>query len=242
MKRGEIKHKFTKKSTKEEEKRPLRTRKYKQFFLVVCEDEATEPAYFRQFKDEFDKISPETMFFEVVGTGKDQKGVVEQAIQERNNLKQEHNKEIDFVWAVFDKDDADKNAQKTKNFEDAFALAKQENIQLAYSNEVFELWLLLHLTNVPATTPIPRADIYQMLQDTVQKSGSLYQNYIYNHQKDKAQILKIITQIGNEAQAIKKAEKLLLAQQGKKPIDANPSTKVHLLVIELRKWLDWYKK
>ncbi len=242
MKRGEIQHKSTKKSAKEEEKRPLRTRKYKQFFLVVCEDEATEPAYFKQFKEEFDKISPETMFFEVVGTGKDQKGVIEQTIKERNDLKQQNNKEIDFVWAVFDKDDADQNVTKIKNFEAAFTLAKQENIQIAYSNEVFELWLLLHLTNVCATKPIPRKEIYQMLQGAVQNSGDLYQNYLYNHQKDKAQILKIITQIGNEEQAIKKAEKLLLAQQNKNPIDANPSTKVHLLVVELRKWLDWYKK
>lgn len=81
-----------------------------------------------------------------------------------------------------------------------------------------------------------------MLQDAVQKSGSLYQNYIYNHQTDKAQIIKIIAQIGNEEQAIKKAEKLLPAQQNKNPIDANPSTKVHLLVIELPEWLEWYKK
>ncbi|MBG0745814.1 MAG: hypothetical protein I4E98_04320, partial [Planktothrix agardhii KL2] len=33
---------------------------------------------------------------------------------------------------------------------------------------------------------------------------------------------------------------LLQAQKGVAPIQANPSTKVHLLVQELRVWIDYY--
>ena len=46
---------------------------------------------------------------------------------------------------------------------------------------------------------------------------------------------------GNEEQAIQKASKLLDYHQNKKPIDANPSTKVHLLVKELQDWIKFYE-
>ncbi|HMZ32282.1 MAG TPA: RloB family protein, partial [Methanoregulaceae archaeon] len=53
-------------------------------------------------------------------------------------------KEVDIVWVVFDKDSSDENETKIKRFEDAFTIAEKENFKVAYSNEVFELWLLLH--------------------------------------------------------------------------------------------------
>ena len=41
--------------TKEIDKRPLIIRHYKEFFLIVCEDESTEPAYFRKvFQEKFE--------------------------------------------------------------------------------------------------------------------------------------------------------------------------------------------
>lgn len=58
-------------------------------FLIVCEDENTEPAYFRQFKNQ---IPAETIFSKEVGTGLDQQGVVLRAIEERNKLAAEAKK------------------------------------------------------------------------------------------------------------------------------------------------------
>lgn len=224
--------------TEEQDTRPIRWRGFVQFFLIVCEDEATEPAYFQQFKRVFDELRPETIYLETVGTGLSPKGVVEQAIKERNKLKKEANKEIDFVWAVFDKDDADENATKIQNFEEAFTIANTEKVHLAYSNEVFEVWLLLHLEKVEASSPIPRQEIYARLESAIQKQGSKYTSFVYEH--GNKNIIEIIAEIGNEAHAIEKAEKLLEAQEGKKPIEANPSTKVHLLVKELREWIAYY--
>lgn len=37
------------KATKEAIERPIRVKRYKHFFLIVCEDEKTEPEYFEQF-------------------------------------------------------------------------------------------------------------------------------------------------------------------------------------------------
>ncbi|RKZ38328.1 MAG: hypothetical protein DRQ49_14605 [Gammaproteobacteria bacterium] len=57
-----------------------------------------------------------------VGTGRNPKGVIDQAIKNRTDF--ECHKEIDFVWAVFDKDDADENETKINKFNDAFKIAK----------------------------------------------------------------------------------------------------------------------
>jgi len=225
-------------SHKDEKKRPIRWRAYKQFFLIVCEDEATEPAYFAQFKAIFDIIANESLFLKFVGTGRDALGVVEQAMKERELFKTETNKEIDFVWAVFDKDDADENERTQNRFTTACQLAQTENIKIAYSNEVFELWLLLHLTNVSATSPIPRQTIYGILETAIKNSGTLYKNFVYEH--GKPNIIAIISQIGNEKQAIEKATDLLKIQHDRHIIEANPSTKVHLLVKELRDWIKFY--
>jgi hypothetical protein len=46
--------------------------------------------------------------------------------------------------------------------------------------------------------------------------------------------------LGNEAKAIERAEKLLAEQVGKIPIETNPSTTVHLLVRRLRDLIEWY--
>ena len=85
--------------------RPIKWKRYYHLFLIVCEDQKTEPYYFEKFKEKFPK---ETVFIRPVCTGRSSKGVVEQTVIERNKLYEESHKTVDEVWAVFDKDDADK--------------------------------------------------------------------------------------------------------------------------------------
>ncbi len=229
-----VKGKTSKKKERNEIERPVRYKKYKQFFLIVCEDENTEPKYFQQFIPLFPE---ETLFLKPVGVGRDPKGVVHRAIFEREDLKQKAHKEIDFVWAVFDKDDADENQTKINNFEDALQIAKDEKIEIAFSNEVFEVWLLLHLKDIDPAQPIPRKVIYDDLQESI-RNFEAFQDFEYQHGKES--VLEVIKIIGKEDNAIKRAEKLLSFHIGKKPIESNPSTKVHLLVKELRGWIDYY--
>ncbi|KHD05587.1 hypothetical protein PN36_07005 [Candidatus Thiomargarita nelsonii] len=223
---------------KGESKRPFRLKKYAQFFLIVCEDEKTEPGYFKQFQKKFPE---KTMYIRTVGTGRDPKGVIEQAIEKREEFKLEleYHKEIDFVWAVFDKDDADENETKINRFNDAFKIAERENIQIAYSNEAFELWLLLHISYIEESKPLSRSEIYAKLQSQIRKSAKKYNDYEYDHYKAN-KIVEIINEIGNEEQAIQKASKLLDYHKNKEPIEANPSTKIHILVKELRDWIKFY--
>ncbi len=229
------KGKINKKNTKDAIERPVRYRKYLQFFLIVCEDESTEPFYFEKFRALF----PEhTLFLKTVGTGRDPLGVVKQSIIERDSLFIETKKEIDFVWAVFDKDDADENKTKVENFEKAFEIAAKENISIAYSNEVFELWLLLHFKDIEAEKPIPRKQIYANLELSIKEFDQTYAGFIYEH--GKKDIIDLVNRIGNEGLATVRAQVLLNSHKGISPIKANPSTRMHILVKELRDWIAYY--
>lgn len=200
----------------------------------MCEDGKTEPYYFRTFEKD---IPEETIFLRAVGTGRSAKGVVEQAIIEREKLVEEAKKSVDEVWVVFDKDDAEIIPANKQRFTEAFIIAKKEKMEVAYSNEVFELWLLLHLSDVSAAHPMPLADIYSRLETGI-KSFESHNLFIYEH--GKSTVIDALIELGNEDKAIKRAEHIMEEQKGKEPIDANPSTTVHLLVKKLRDLIQWY--
>jgi hypothetical protein len=232
-KRGKLK----KAKTKDEDIRPFRPRRYEMFMLIVCEDKSTEPYYFRQFKQLFPE---ETVYLREIGTGKKPKGIVEQAIIEREILSAEARKEIDEVWVVFDKDDEGNNPTTLASFNTAWELAEKENIKIAFSNEVFELWLLLHFVHVSSANPIPRADIYSSLGKAITSFES-HKSFIYDHKKtDPKGVIGAVSVLGNEENAIARAEKLLAEQKNKQPIEANPSTRVHILVKRLRDLIEWH--
>lgn len=219
---------------KDDDIRPLRPRRYDMFMLIVCEDENTEPYYFRQIK----KLFPDnTVYLREVGTGKKPKGIVQQAIFEREVLSIEAKKTIDEVWVVFDKDDEGNNATTLASFDEAWRIAEHEEIKIAFSNEVFELWLLLHFVKVPSSRLIPRSDIYSKLESAI-TSFSAYEQFVYQH--GKTNVIDTVFELGNEAKAIERAEKLLAEHNGKQPIDSNPSTTVYLLIRRLRDLIDWY--
>jgi hypothetical protein len=95
--------------------------------LIVCEGINTEPSYFRQFR-----LSSATI--KTVGGGRNTISLVTKAIQ----LSKQNN--YDQVWCVFDKDDF-----SVKDFNNAIVIAKANNLLIAYSNQAFEYWILLHL-------------------------------------------------------------------------------------------------
>jgi len=231
-KRGIVK----KVNTRDTNDRPVRWRRYPYLFLIVCEDEKTEPYYFNTFKNEF----PEgTLFLRAIGTGRSAKGVVEQSLKERENLISESNKNVDEVWVVFDKDDADKVDATLKNFDEAFEIADSNEVNIAYSNEVFELWFLLHYQNVSFNVPISRRDIYKLLEAQVKKHPA-FRTFEYEHGKIK--IIDAVIKTGNENKAIERAIDLLNAHKETPPIKANPSTVVHKVVIRLRELIEYYKQ
>jgi hypothetical protein len=91
-------------------------------FLIVCEGECTEPFYFQSFRVPKD-------VFDVRGFGMNTVSLVKKAI----SLKEEG--DYGEIWCVFDRDDF-----PPQNFNNALALAKNNHINVAYSNQAFEIW------------------------------------------------------------------------------------------------------
>jgi hypothetical protein len=224
------------KKGKDQIERPVRWRRYGYLLLIVCEDQKTEPAYFGQFAGQFPE---ETMFIKTVGAGLDPKGVAERALDEKTNLEIQAGRDVDYVWIVFDIDDAALNSTRFQRFQEAFTIAAENKIHIAWSNEAFELWLLLHLTEVDSRRAMRRQEIYELLESEIQKHAG-YEHYEYDH--GNPEILAIIRAIGSEADAIQRAERLVAAhtQARREPINANPCTHVHYLILKLQEWIAWY--
>lgn len=97
--------------------------------LIVCEGENTEPSYFNQFRLSSAKVKS-------VGEGYNTISLVNRAFE----LSQQGS--FDQVWCVFDKDDFNE-----QDFNDAIQIAKSNNFGVAYSNQAFEYWLILHFND-----------------------------------------------------------------------------------------------
>ncbi len=105
--------------------------------LIVCEGKNTE-------KDYFDKFKKSSLDLKIVGLGDNTLSLVNKTI----SLKDKKN--IGFyeeVWCVFDADPKPNNPNQLKNFNDAIFQAEKNNINVAYSHQAFEYWLLLHFND-----------------------------------------------------------------------------------------------
>jgi len=136
-------------------------------------------------------------------------------------------KDGDQVWCVFDIDDF---YQKDKQ---GLLMAIQEagknNVKIAYVNECFELWIILHF-NKP-TFPIFRGDGIKKKMQGIYKKNKL------GEFKKNQKVFSVLMPF--QLVAIKNAKKLLPV--GYKDIDwktvldsnGNPSTSIHFLVEEI---------
>ena len=185
-------------------KEPYKT--IKQTFLIVCEGKCTEPNYFESFRLSSAKIK-------IKGIGYNTLSLVKETIK----LKKQ--KEYDQVWSVFDRD-----SFPAHNFNNAFELAKKHKIKVAYSNEAFELWYLLHFHYYDSgiSREKYKEKLTKLLKHKYEKNSTTIYDEVFDNQND----------------AIRNAIKLLKNYDEKfNPEKANPSTTVHLLVEELNKFL-----
>ena len=197
-------------------RRQTKTRETRKRFLIVCEGEKTEVNYFKAFD------VPKTIEVTVRGEGKNSLSLVEKAIKIIDNLKQDDS--FDQIWCVFDKDNCSK-----EQFNQAERLAKQKNIKIAYSNEAFEIWFILHFQYLDIATS--RSEYLTILTKQMQKYGLLNKEEKYaKNREDMYEKLKPYqtTAITNAAKLIQDRD-----EAKKHPFDANPSTTVQELVQEL---------
>jgi len=181
----------------------------KQTFLIICEGEKTESNYFDAFKVKSAMIITE-------GTGCNTISLVTEAQKIVNSYKTD-DIEFDQVWCVFDRDDF------YDTFNDAIFKAKGIGFRVAYSNEAFELWYLLHFIYFDSS--ITRVDYILKL--------SKHMNTKYK--KNSTEMYEIL--LPNQSVAINRAKRLLYNYSESNPNKEEPSTTVHLLVEELNKYI-----
>lgn len=186
-------------------KRKVDTRNLLERFLIVCEGEKTEPNYFNSFR------VPKNVI-DVYGFGNNTIELVEKAVELKRNG------DYDQVWCVFDR-----NSFPAKNFNAALELAKKEKIEVAYSNEAFELWYLLHFNFYD--TAMPREDYKKKLSRLLGHEYKKNSENIYEELESR------------QPNAIKNARRLLDQYSSPKPESDNPSTTVHLLVEQLNRFI-----
>jgi hypothetical protein len=197
-------------------RRQIKTRETRKKFLIVCEGEKTEVNYFKAF------TVPKKIAVTVKGEGKNSLSLVEKAIKIIDNLKQDDS--FDQIWCVFDKDNCSK-----EQFNQAERLAKENNIKIAYSNEAFEIWFILHFQYLDIATS--RSKYPKILTTQMKKYVLLNKKEKYaKNREDMYEKLKPYqrTAITNAAKLIQDRD-----EAKKHPFDANPSTTVQELVQEL---------
>jgi hypothetical protein len=195
----------------------------KRKFLIFCEGQNTEPGYFRAFR-------VTSAMVEALGLGQSKTTLVKTAI--------ERAKKPDYqgydVWVVFDFDaNPGQEAQQKEDFNEAIALARRRRFKVAYSNDAFELWFLLHFQDIESQ--FGRYQFYELL------SGHFGVNYVKKGKQKKfcAQLYDRLAEhpAASQAQAMKRAEALLYRCAHLPPADHNPCTKVFKLVESLNQYL-----
>ncbi|MBU4486761.1 MAG: RloB family protein, partial [Candidatus Delongbacteria bacterium] len=155
----------------------------------------------------------------------------------------EEGKYFEKLWCVFDKDDF-----LLKNYNQAFETVVNEelklnkifakkvgrniSIKIAYSNEAFELWYLLHFDY--HTGEISRKQYLKILDYRMKIKYKKNDPNMYN-------FLQNLSKKTNDKQgqnfALKNAQKLRTSIKSTLPHNHNPSTSVDQLVIELNQFL-----
>lgn len=187
--------------------------------LIVCEGKNTEPQYFKGFKTREDLIR-----VEVHGAGRVKYSLVEHAVKLKKEAELK-NETYSVVWCVLDRDSHPDDPNDKDSFNRAIFHAGKNQIRVAYSNDAFEIWYILHY-NYHQTSW--HRDSYE--HKLTKLLGCKYE-------KTSTDMYKILKE--KQTTAIKNAKQLLeFYGANHNPESDNPSTTVHILVEFLNNYLE----
>ncbi|SHJ87507.1 RloB-like protein [Hathewaya proteolytica DSM 3090] len=192
--------------------------------LIITEGTETEVNYFDNMKKIINnryrnREIQENYPIKVEGKGRSTSVLVNEAIKRKNR------ENFSKVWVVFDKDD-------NSDFDLAIKIAKENNIEVAWSNESFELWLLLHFQDL--SVGIKRNQDLSNLNNHFKNNN--INNGIYN--KNISNIFDVM--LDKVDMAITRSEKLRKhydIQREQYASNMNPGTTVDILVKELMDYI-----
>jgi len=186
---------------------------------IYCNGEIAEPLYFKEFKDYLRSRTITISYNRYKGNPPWE--LIQKVAGEKATLTNKGKFVIedgDQCWCVFDVDEY-WNQNSTK-FKAAIKQAKDDNIRLAWSNECFELWYLLHFQSLQ--TGVSRNDYYTKLKAHFRRLGG--KAYTKN-----CSVFDRI--LGKQTDAIKNAKQIFQTDK----VENNPSTAVFQLVEEMNR-------
>lgn len=220
-----IDNSLLKRFAREDQKRKVGGIPQREYYLIVCEGEKTEPNYFKSLKEKLPIGVVD--YIEIEGEGKNTLTLIEEANKIRARKEKNMNgRKFDHTWAVFDRDSFPET-----NFDNAINKGEQQKrkINCAWSNEAFELWYLLHLefVNVPMTREDYKPRIEHWLTERI--------GLPFKYAKNRADMYDILQKHGNEKQAIEWAKILDSQYNDFRFYTHNPNTKLYILVSQLNR-------
>jgi hypothetical protein len=191
-------------------------------FLIICEGQNTEPLYFKGFHLPNNEILIE-------GACNSKTSLVDYALKVSTKEKYAGRE----VWCVFDYDvKPDEAATQPQDFNNAITKAESNGMKVAWSNDAFELWFVLHYQQLDVH--VTREKLNEVLKkewglkdfNNNAKTVAFCEGHYERHGGSKSEMQKL---------AIKRAKELHASYNGRDFANHCPCTTVYLLVEELNK-------
>ena len=142
-------------------------------YIIFCEDEVCEPYYFNSFHVN------DSLRINAIPNQKQRKLNLDNTIahchsngliefkEDNYQLKEERNENI---WCVYDRDMEHEEFEQIRQaqnvaFDTAIVSAIKSGLNVAWSNDAFELWILLHFEKVPIDQILHRNYCYERLTE-----------------------------------------------------------------------------
>lgn len=224
-------------------------------FIIFCEDEHHECLYFQSFEKSVSNLK-----INAVPNVRSKKlnlnATIDTCVQ-KGLMGFEHNRYIiipgttEHIWCVYDRDMestiwTDIKPQEHIDFDTAIMAGERAGLKIAWSNDVFELWLLLHFEEVQAESILHRNYVYDRLTDIFknqlpkdEEMEELTANDSFNYKRNMKRRERFIGQVIPQLtvrldDAIARAKKLEHSFNSSKEFhQRNPCTMVHHLVMEI---------
>lgn len=196
--------------------------------IIACEDSVSAPTYFREIMEKLKEDREITPTSLVIANHQhtDPEGVLKDLISYNGY------KYFTHKWIVIDRDKENlQNGHKQENFNNALKKAKRLKVEVAYSNDAFEFWYLLHFNY--RDTAILRDELTEQV---IKKLKNLDANNFSSLDKKSIkteEYTKLIfnSLLSKQKTAINNAKKLLESYGNEhKPEKDNPSTTIYKLV------------
>ena len=201
--------------------------------IIACEDEVSAPTYFKMIVRKLKDNRIITQDSLVIANHKHNtpKGVLDDLIKYKEDGK--NYKNFEHRWIVIDRDAPRVNGggHKINDFNGALNSAKSKQVEVAYVNDSYELWYLLHF--IPRTTAILRDEILkEVIKKLKEKNSAKFRDLDYENIKSEKYTEYIFEELLElQPIAIRNAKNLLESYgETHNPERDNPSTTIHKLV------------